>query len=125
MALVIIANDKTARIPHRSTMESPHTATHKLPGLRKQYRKNKIYQKMKASSLISLGVLCDDRCTTTLDKKYIPVQKNIQDTIKGTINKQTGMWEVPLETQQSAAVENKFWPRQINHNYYSNFMQNF
>ena len=77
MAPVIITNDTTARIPHGSTMESSHTETHQLPGLRKQYRKIKIYKKMKASSLISLGVLCDDICTITIDKKYMSVQKNV------------------------------------------------
>ena len=30
--------------------------------------------------------------------------ENLQVIIKGTRNKQTGMWEVPLETQQSEAV---------------------
>ena len=34
------------------------------------------------------------------------VQKNGQYIIKGTINKQGVMWKVPLETQQSEAMEN-------------------
>ena len=47
-----------------------------------------------------MGVLCDDGLTITLDNKEISVQKNVQEIIKGTRNKQTGMWGVPLETQQ-------------------------
>ena len=35
------------------------------------------------------------------------VQKNGQEIIKGTRNKQTGMWEVTLEAQQSETVTNK------------------
>ena len=34
------------------------------------------------------------------------VQKNGQEIIKGARNKKTGMWEVPLETQQQADVIN-------------------
>ena len=35
------------------------------------------------------------------------VQKNGQQIIKVTRNKQTGMWEIPLETQQSKVVVNE------------------
>ena len=61
---------------------------------------------MKTIPLISLGVLCDDRCTTRLDTQYVYVQKNVQEIIKGTRNKQNGIWEVFLETQQSEAMAN-------------------
>ena len=61
---------------------------------------------MKTIRLISLGVLFDDGCSTKPDKQDMSVQKNGQEIIKGTGNKQTGMWEVPLETQQSEAVTN-------------------
>ena len=54
--------------------------------------------------LISLVALCDDECTITLDKQEISVNKNVQEIIKVTRNKKIGMWEVPLEIQQSAAV---------------------
>ena len=100
----MMSKDITSRLPDDITTESSHIATLQLPGLSKQARKIHITPKTKTDPLISLGVLCDDRCTTTLDKKYISVQKNRQDIIKGTINKQTGMWDVPLETQQSEAV---------------------
>ena len=56
---------------------------------------------MKTAPIISLGVLCYDGCTITLDKQDMPVQKNGQEIVKVTRNKQTEMWKVPLETQQS------------------------
>ena len=59
---------------------------------------------MNTAPLIYLGFLCDDGCTITLDKQEIPVQNNGKEIIKYTRNKKTGMWEVPLETQQPAAV---------------------
>ena len=35
------------------------------------------------------------------------IQKNGEEIIKGTRNKKTGMWEVPLGPQQSENVVNK------------------
>ena len=80
---------------------------------------------MKTAPVISLGVLCDNGCTITLYKRYISVPKSGQEIIKGTKKKQIGIWEVPLETQQSEAVANKICPRQLNQNWNSTFMQNF
>ena len=54
---------------------------------------------MRIDPLISLGVLCDDGYTITLDKQEISVQKNEQNNIKVIRNKQTVTWEVPLEIQ--------------------------
>ena len=61
---------------------------------------------MKIAPLISVGVLCDDGCTIKLDKQEMSVQKNRKEIIKVTRNKKSGMWEVPLETQQPAALIN-------------------
>ena len=68
MAPVIISNEMTARLPDVITMESLHISTFQLPGLIKQEIHIKIYPKLKTSPLISLGVLCDFVCTTTLHK---------------------------------------------------------
>ena len=62
---------------------------------------------MKTDPIISLGVLCDYGCTITLDKQDMSVHKNGQEIIKGTRNNKTGMWEVPLENQQSETETNK------------------
>ena len=51
-----------------------------------------------------MGVLCDDGCTITLYKQEISIQKNGEEIIKGTRNKKTGMWDVPLGPQQSENV---------------------
>ena len=97
----------TARLPDGSTMEYSHIATLVLSGLSKQASQVHIFPKMKTATLISLGLFCGDGCTVTLDKQDISVHKNVQEIIKVTRNKKTGMWEVPLENQQPAAVINK------------------
>ena len=82
-------------------MESTHIATLQLPGLSNLARQIHIFPKMQTAPLISLGVLCDYGCTITLDKQEMSIQKNGEEIIKGTRNKNTGMWEVPLVPQQS------------------------
>ena len=98
---VITLIDMTTRLTDGIAMESSHISTLQLPCLSKQARQIHITPKMKIAPLISLGVLCDYGYTITLDKQYIPAQKNLQQIIKGTRKKQTGMWGVPLETQKS------------------------
>ena len=106
MAPVIIANDVIARLIYESAMDSSHITTLQILGISKQANKIHIFPKIKTSLLISLGLLCGDGCTITLDKKDMAVQKNVQEIIKGTRNKQSSIWEVTLETQQSEAVAN-------------------
>ena len=88
-----------ARLPDGSTMESTHIPTIQIPGISNQARHIHILPKIQTAPLISLGVLCDG-CTITLDKQEMCIQNNGEEIIKGTINKKTGMWEVPMGSQQ-------------------------
>ena len=106
MVPVIISNYMTTRLPYESTMDSLHIATLHISGISKQESQIHIFPKIKIAPLISLGVFCDDGCTITLEKQDISFQTNGQEIIKGTRNKKIGMLEVPLETQQPAAVIN-------------------
>ena len=65
---VMISDEITERLPYGSTIESSHILKIHLPGLIKQSRQIHSNRKMKTDPLISLGVLCDDLCTITLDK---------------------------------------------------------
>ena len=56
-------------LPDGSTMESTHIETLQILGLSKQSRQIHIPPKMQTPPLLSLGVLCDDICTITLDKE--------------------------------------------------------
>ena len=107
MASFITPNDTTLRLQDGITMESSNIAALQIPGLSKQARQIHIYPKIKTAPLLSLGVLCDNGFTITLQKQDISVQNNGQEIMKGSRNKQTGMWEVPMKIQQSEAVKNK------------------
>ena len=64
------------------------------------------FPKFKTAPWISLGVLCDDGYTITLEKQEKSIEKNGEEILKGTRNKKTGMWEVPLGPQQSENLVN-------------------
>ena len=68
----------TARLPYGSTMESLHIVTLLLSGLSRQASQVHIFPKMNTSPLISLGVLCGDGYTSTLDKQEMSVHNNGQ-----------------------------------------------
>ena len=106
MAPVMIDNDIKSRLPDESTMESTHIATLQLQDLLKQERHIHILPKIQTAPLISFGILCDDGCTITLDKKEISTQQNGKEIINGTRNKKTGIWEVHLGPQQPEHLVN-------------------
>ena len=66
---VFMENYMKARLPDGSTMDSTHIATLHISGISKQSRQIHIFPKMQTDLLILLGVLCDDGCTITLEKK--------------------------------------------------------
>ena len=69
IAPVIISSDMTTRLPYGSTMESSHIVKLQIPGLIKQSRHIRISPILKTAPIILLGVLCNYRCTSTLDKQ--------------------------------------------------------
>ena len=94
------------RLTNGITMGSTHIATIQLLGINRLARQIHFLPKIKTAPIISLGVLCDDGCTITLDKQAISIHNNGEYIIKGTRNKKKRMWEVPLEPQQSENLVN-------------------
>ena len=125
MSPVIMENYMKARLTDGSTMESLHIATLNLPGLNKQARQIHILPKIQTAPLISFGVLCDYGCSITIDKQEMAIKNNGKETIKGTRNRKTGIWEVPLGTQQSENVVNNILAQTSNQNYPSIYIHHF
>ena len=73
MAPVICTRTIEARLSYGITMESTHVATLTLTGIYKEAKIIQISPKKKIAPLTSLGVLCDDGCTITLNKKTMIV----------------------------------------------------
>ena len=70
----IISNDMIERLLYGIIMESLYIAVLQIPGISKQAKHIHIFPRMKTAPKISLGVLCDDGCTITLEKQGISVQ---------------------------------------------------
>jgi hypothetical protein len=52
--------------------------------------------------LISIGQLCNDNCTTILDKHKIKIFKNNTCVLSGTRNTADGLWDIPIPTELSS-----------------------
>ena len=63
-----------------------------------------VLPKLKSSNLISIGQLCDDGCSITLNKHTLKVHKNNKVIMKGIRNTSDGLWEIPI--QKTKMTEN-------------------
>ena len=91
-ASLMLSNEIIARLPDGITMDLSQISTLQLPGLSNQARQIHMFPEIKTSALMLRGVLFDDGCNIPLEKQDISVKKNGQEIMKGTRNKQTGMW---------------------------------
>ena len=51
---------------------------------------------LRSASLISLGQLCDDKCTIILDKKKMYAIKDKEIILQGDRNLTDGLWDIPI-----------------------------
>ena len=55
-----------------------------------------VLPKLKSSNLISIGQLCDDGCSIILNKSKLLAFKNNKIILKGTRNRNDGLWDIPI-----------------------------
>ena len=81
-----------------------------------------IIPKLKSSSLISLGQLCDDGYKIELDKKHLLVKKNNQNILKGYRNHEDGLWDMPINTSyQMPPTHPGLYKKRVNHTQQSRY----
>ena len=85
----------TVTLPDNSTMENTHEATLRLPGVSPTASKAFIFNDM-ASSLLSIGQLCDDGCIAMFDKESVVISKDNTVILQGKRNPVTKLWMVDL-----------------------------
>ena len=68
------------------------------PSLSTQSQQAIVLPQLKSASLISLGQLCDNKCTILLDKKKISVYKDNKVIINGYRNPIDGLWDIPIKS---------------------------
>jgi hypothetical protein len=72
-----------------------------LHHLSKAARKAHIFKDLHSALLISLGQLCDNDCTITLNKQSLQVIKNNKVIMQGTRNVTDGLWDIPISPSPS------------------------
>ena len=84
-------------LPNAMAIKPSHSGQLPLStALSNQAKDATIIPKLKSSSLISLGQLCDDGCNVELDKLNLKVYKNHNLILKGHRNLSDGLWDIPI-----------------------------
>ena len=76
-------------------MTNTHEATLRLPGVSPSASKAYVFNNM-ASSLLSIGQLCDDGCVATFDKDSVVIAKDNTVILQGKRDPSTKLWMVDL-----------------------------
>ena len=85
------------KLPNADTINDTRVGYIPLhPSISMQGRKARILKDLHSSSLISLGQLSDDRCTTHLDDENLIVTKNNNVVLTGTRNHSDGLYDIPI-----------------------------
>ena len=83
------------------------------PSLSASARTAMVLPKLRSSNLISLGQLCDDGCSITLNKHTMKAIKNKKVVLEGTRNKTDGLWDIPIQKRTltiNACIQPKIHP---------------
>ena len=59
-------------------------------------KKARILKDLTSASLISIGQLADDGCTTTIDPNHLTVKKNGKVVLTGTRNTDDNLYDIPI-----------------------------
>jgi hypothetical protein len=84
-------------MPNGTTIQSSHTCNLLLTGLPPQARQAHILPGLVHNSLISVGQLCDNRCTVTFTHDQVTVTKNKECVMRGSRDPKSRLWRVYLK----------------------------
>ena len=84
-------------LPNGDTINDNKVGYLPIPALSQEGQKTRILDDLHSASLISLGQLADDGCTTQLDKDKLVVKKDGKVILTGTRNHQDNLYDIPIE----------------------------
>jgi hypothetical protein len=84
-------------MPNGMTIQSSHTCNLLLTDLPPQARKAHILPGLVHSSLISVGQLCDNKCSVTLTQDQVTVSKNGKKFMYSSQDPKSRVWRVNLK----------------------------
>ena len=84
-------------LPDNSAIEPSHSGTLPLSStLSTQAKQATVLPKLKNTSLISIGQLCNGGCKVLLDEERLLAFKDHLVVLEGTQNQEDGLWDIPL-----------------------------
>jgi hypothetical protein len=84
-------------MPNSTTIQSSHTCNRLLMELPPQARKAHILPGLVHNSLISVGKLCDNRCSVTFTQDQVTVSKNNKCVMYGSRDPKSRLWRFDLK----------------------------
>jgi hypothetical protein len=84
-------------MPNGTTIQSSHTCNLLLTDLPPQARQAHILPGLVHNSLISVGKLCDNRCSVTFTQEQVTVSKNGKCVVDGSQDPKSRLWHVYLK----------------------------
>jgi hypothetical protein len=84
-------------MPNGTTIQSSHTCDLLLTDIPPQARKAHILPGLVHNSLISVGQLCDNRCSVTFTQEQVTVSKNGKCVMHGIRDPRSRLWRVELK----------------------------
>ena len=101
-------NPITVELPNGDSIISTHTGTLPIQGPPPKATLTHTFPELGPTSLLSIGVLCDEGCVATFTKYTVTVTYNDQVILTGTRNITTNnLWQIQLpQTTQPTAPQN-------------------
>jgi hypothetical protein len=84
-------------MPNGTTIQSSHTCTLLLTDLPPQARQAHILPGLVHNSLISVGQLCDSKCSVTFTQDQVTVSRNGKNVMYGSQDPKSRLWRVDLK----------------------------
>jgi hypothetical protein len=84
-------------MPNGTTIQSSHSCNLLLTDLPPQEQQAHILLGLSHSSLISVGKLCDNKCSVTFTQNQVTVSKNRKNVMYGSQDPKSRLWRVNLK----------------------------
>ena len=79
------------KLPNGEIMTSAGTMQLPIPSTLESAQKAHIFPALTSANLLSIGQLCDDKCTATFTKEQLKITKNNNIILEGKRNNRNGM----------------------------------
>jgi hypothetical protein len=91
------ATPLVVRLSNGDTITLTQTATLNTPSMPHTERKAHIMIGLAQHSLLSVGQICDSRCSVTFTAAEVTVKNGESTSVSGLRDQDSGLWLVPLE----------------------------